>query len=214
MARLVPRLSGSCWKQVEGELSCVESSIWGWFEELIDGAQVHDVCADESCEGEWAEGYLAGVLDEAQQQVGDQGAGDLDTDGVLRSADEVLDLQGLFDPAEEQLDGPAAFVEVGDLLGGGIQIVGDDAQGLAVVEGDANLADRVAEGVLAGGGQALGQQADAVVEQLRARWQGLLGGDGERGVLLQPGDDAAAGGVKIGPPGVVIVAQGEDVGGA
>ena len=116
-------------------MSGVEGTV-GWrFEELIDGSQVHEVGADQSGVGERREGDLVGVLDEAQEQVGDEGAGDLDADGVFGAADEVADAEGLFDPSEEELDGPATLVEVGDLLGGGVEVVGDDAQGrLAAVE--------------------------------------------------------------------------------
>ena len=115
---------------------------------MIDRPQVHDVGTDQPGEGERAHGDLAGVLDEAHEQIGDQSAGDLDAHGVLGSADEVLDLEGLLDPSEEEFDGPAALVEVGDLLGGGVEVVGDDAQGFAVFELDADLADGVGEGVL------------------------------------------------------------------
>ena len=43
----------------------------------------------------------------------------------------MADFQRLLDPAEEQLDLPAALVELGDLLGGGVEVVGEDAQRLA-----------------------------------------------------------------------------------
>ena len=36
----------------------------------------------------------------------------------------------------------------------------------------------------------------------------------ERRVGLEAGDDPAAGGVELGPPGVIVVAEVEDVGGA
>ena len=64
--------------------------------------------------------------------------------GVLRVADEGLDLQILLDPAEEDLDLPALLVDIGDGLGrqpemvgekhvtlaGGGVLVNDAAQGL------------------------------------------------------------------------------------
>jgi hypothetical protein len=49
------------------------------------------------------------------QQVSNEGDGDLDTHGVFGVAEEVSDFEVLFDPTEEQLDGLAAFVEIGDL---------------------------------------------------------------------------------------------------
>src|SRR3546814_8931756 len=62
---------------------------------------------------------------------------------------------------EEQLDGPAALVEVGDLLSRGIEVVAQDAQDLAGLDPDPNLANRVAEGILAALGLALRQQPAA-----------------------------------------------------
>ena len=44
----------------------------------------------------------------------------------------MLDPEDLLDPAEEQLDRPATFVEIGNLAGWRIEIVGDDAQNLPV----------------------------------------------------------------------------------
>ena len=58
--------------------------IWGRLEELIEGAAVHEIGAHEAGEGEQAGADLGGVLGELDEQVGDQGAGDLDADGDAR----------------------------------------------------------------------------------------------------------------------------------
>ena len=190
---------------------------WWGAGEVVDASAVHEVGADQSGEGERAvDGSLSG-LGQAQQQEGDEGDGDLDAHGVLTGAEEVADLQGLLDPAEEQLDSPAPPVERGDLVGGGVEVVAEDAQHLAGLGGDADLPHRVAERVLAAARLALRQQADAVREDagvdgaLRER---QFGGDGQAGVGLEAGDQAAAGPVHGGPPAVIVVAQIEDIGGA
>src|SRR5207245_3570189 len=88
-------------------------------------------------------------------------AGDLDAHGVLAGAEKAADLEGLLDPAKDQLDRPSARVEIGNLLGRGVEIVRQDAQHLAAIELDADLAHRVLEEVVApaapcsGQGQAL-----------------------------------------------------------
>ena len=58
--------------------------------------------------------------------------------------------------------------EVGDFLGGSVEIVTQDAQHLADFDADADLADRVAGRVPAAPGMALWQQADAVGENVAA----------------------------------------------
>ena len=74
-------------------------------EQAIDWASVHQVGAHETGEGEQAlDGGLCGI-GEAEEQKGDEGDRDLNAHGVFRGAEEVLDLEGLLDPAEEQLSG-------------------------------------------------------------------------------------------------------------
>src|SRR5713101_8969167 len=92
---------------------------------------MHEVGANQPCEGQRASDGFLGLLSEAEQQEGYESAGDLDAHGILGGAEEAGDLEDLLDPAEEQLDGPAALVEVGDLLGSGIEVVAEDAQHLA-----------------------------------------------------------------------------------
>ena len=92
-------------------------------DEAVDALSVHQVGANQSGEGERAlDGFLIG-LGEAEQQEGDQGDGDLDAHGVLAGSETVADLESLLDPSEEQLDRPAAFVEIGDLLCRSVEIL-------------------------------------------------------------------------------------------
>ena len=73
----------------------------------MDGLEVHEIGADEAGESKWAFDALLCRLGNAEQQVGDQGYGQLDAHSVLAGAEELLDPQRLLDPAEEQLDLPS-----------------------------------------------------------------------------------------------------------
>ena len=73
------------------------------------------------------------LVQEVEEHECDQRYRDLNAHGVLGAADEMGDFQHLFHQAEEQLDQPAPLVEIGDLLGGRVEIVGEDAQRLAGV---------------------------------------------------------------------------------
>ena len=85
-------------------------------EEFSDRAPMHQVCSDEPCEGDGAFYDLVGVVSQPKQQKADQRDRDLDTNRSFRGSEEVVDLEGLLDPAEEQLDRPAPPVEVGNFL--------------------------------------------------------------------------------------------------
>src|SRR5882757_8763703 len=101
MVGLVPRLSGSAYGEFQLIWRC-RGAMSGWYDKVIDRYELHQVGPDEAREGEEARhGGLQGV-GHAQQEVGDESDGDLDADGVLAGAQELADLQRLFDPAEEQ----------------------------------------------------------------------------------------------------------------
>src|ERR1041384_4939162 len=101
------------------------------FQKLVDGAALHQIDFDQACEGERAGYDLDGVVSQPQQQEGNQGDRDLNANRGFRGSEEVADLQGLLDPAKEQLDRPAPAVEIGNLLRAGLKIIGEDAQHLA-----------------------------------------------------------------------------------
>ena len=109
-------------------MSWIANDGWGGIEEGIERSPVHEIDADEAGEGERAFDGFGGLLSEPQDEEGDEGDGDLNAHGVLGGPEEVADFEGLLDPAEEQLDLPAALVDLGDLLGGGVEIVGEDAR--------------------------------------------------------------------------------------
>src|SRR5260221_85627 len=123
---------------------------------------MHQIEAHQAGKGERAESAFLRGLGEAQQEEGDEGDGDLNAHGIFAGADELSDLQRLLDPAEEELDGPAPLVEVGDLLRACREIVAEDAQNLASFDPDADLAHRHAKWVLAIVRLPLGQLSDRV----------------------------------------------------
>jgi len=120
--------------------------VWRQAEQAVDASSVHQVGAHQPGEGKWGFHRKLGGLRKAQQQESNKGYGDLSADGVFTGPEEMANFQGLFDPAEEQFDGPAALVEIGD-LGRSIEVVAQDAQNLAALELDPNLADRLVEQV-------------------------------------------------------------------
>src|SRR5436190_17987544 len=94
-----------------------------WGEQKIDLPAVHEVGADQPGEDDRTLNVFLSGLGQAQQQEGDECDRNLDAYGVLGCADEAGDLEGLLDPAEEQLNGPAPAVEISDLLCTGIEII-------------------------------------------------------------------------------------------
>lgn len=137
MAGLDPLLSGTsvayCQHQLAGRLC---TRVWRpvcWIEQLGDEPAHEEMSAEDQ---QYVGGrVLAGrvSLHQAEQNVGDEGHGDLAADGILAGAHEAGDLQVLLDPLEERLDLPALFVECGDLLPGAGQVVGEQPQDLAGV---------------------------------------------------------------------------------
>ena len=95
--------------------------------ELVDALSAHKIGAHEGGEGERGFDGAPVGLGEVEQQVSDRGDGALDADRILAGAEEVFDLEVLLDPFEEQLEGPAPLVEVGDVPGRGLEVVGEDA---------------------------------------------------------------------------------------
>src|SRR5436190_23215227 len=71
--------------------------------------------AGEEQRGAVPEGAGGGLMQDAQQQKGDQRDIDLDAHGVLAAAEKAADLEVLLEPFEQQLDVPALFVELGDV---------------------------------------------------------------------------------------------------
>src|ERR1700755_315109 len=146
---------------LESQLMRIERQGFG-LDQAIDGAAVHEIGADQSGEdGGTLDGFLSG-LNQTQQQEGDECDCDLDANSIFGGADEAGNLEGLLDPAEEQLDGPTSLVEIGNILCAGIQIVRQDTQDLSVVSRNAQLPHSVLHRITTASGLACGKQCDAV----------------------------------------------------
>jgi hypothetical protein len=209
-----PRLSGLDWLPLDRELSWVLGRRRFGIEEPVEAPAVHQVDANQAGEGERAgDAFLPG-LGEAEQQKGDQRDGDLEANGVFADAEKAGDFEDLLDPAEEQLDRPAALVKIGDLLGGGIQIVRQDAQHLAGLKLDAHLADRILEGIEPALRQARRQMTNPIGQDRGPGRHRQLLDHRQGGAGSEPGDDAALRLIELGPPGVIVIAQVEDIVGA
>lgn len=66
------------------------------------------------------------MLHYCHETISDYGTIYLNADCILRRSPELLDTQVLFDPFEEQLHAPSVAVQLGDGLGRGRQIVGQE----------------------------------------------------------------------------------------
>ena len=135
-----------------------------WSEQTVDRASVHEIGSDEARECDEACDVALQGMGHAQEQERDECNCYLNAYGVFRSAEEVADFKGVLDPSEEQFDLPAPLVEVGNHVGGSIEIVGDDAQNLAALGTHAHFANGVAEWVFTASGLACRQIADAIGE--------------------------------------------------
>ena len=91
------------------------------------------------------------LLDDGDEDVDRDGDPDLGFHGVFRGPEEPLDAQMLLDPLEEQLDLPAAAIEISNDAGRQREVVGQEDQGLGGLEiGAADAPQTV--GVLLGRG--------------------------------------------------------------
>jgi hypothetical protein len=96
------------------------------FEQGVDWASVHEIGADEPGKFERTVYRFLSKLGHAQDEKRDQGDGYLNTNCILGDANKALDSKRLLDPAEEQFDLPALFVELCDLVCRRVEVVGDD----------------------------------------------------------------------------------------
>src|ERR1035437_1082676 len=128
---------------VRGAPLLAPAGIDGWrFGNGSDGSPSEQELADEFGEPEWKHGDAVCPRGDAQQQIGDHRGEDLQTDGILVGAEELADIEMLFDPPEQQLDLPAALVEGGDLDCGASKIVGEECHHSAVLAPDLDAPER------------------------------------------------------------------------
>jgi hypothetical protein len=165
---------------------------------------MHEIGLDKPGEGERALNNFVGFVRQAQQQKGDQGNCNLNANGVLGVPEEVADFQGLFDPSKEQLDGPSTLIQIGDFLGAGGQIIGEDAQHLAGLNYDPDFTDQTRHRVGAGRREPFGKVSGSIAQDRGFRWNRPILGDLKRCVGLKACDNAAIRLVEPGPPAIII----------
>src|SRR5712691_8594426 len=185
-----------------------------WFADVRDGSSGEQASADEFGEADGRHLETAVSGGDAQQQIGDHGGQQLQSDGVWIAAEEGRDLEMLLDPSEQQLDLPAPLVEAADLDGGALEVVGEEGDLGSVVALETNAAHR--DGEL---GIAFADQLDlGIVEDGEATAPGLADGPPALGAkacaLLHAGHEAGAGPIDAGPPVVAAIALVVDVGAA
>jgi hypothetical protein len=122
-----------------------------------------------------------------------------------RSADEFRDPERLFHQTEEQFDLPASFVEVGDLLGGSIEVICENAQPLAGFGLDDDFAHPIMHRILAVVALTGGQEPDPIAQNVRSLGQRHVFGLVQRRVGLEARHQPAAERVELGPKGEVVL---------
>jgi hypothetical protein len=192
---------------MEAYLTLILDDRGRWVEQIIDRPAVHEVGADQSGKDDRTLDVFLSGLSQAQQQEGDKCDSNLDAYGILGGANEAGDLEGQFDPAEEQLDGPTSAVEIGNLLCAGIEIIRQDAQHGSAIGRDPHLPHRVLHRIATALGLACGEEADAVGEDAAAPGDRQFFHHVERCVGFKAGDDPAAGSVEGRPPTIVVITE-------
>jgi hypothetical protein len=147
---------------------------------------------------------VAQELKITKQEINDECGVDLGQHGVFRVADEGLDLQVLLDEAEEDLDLPAFFADVGDSLGRQLKIVGE--KDVALAGGGIPVGD-AAQGNEAFQGFGAGQPDDLVGEHILAFINFMVLQHLVAGVALLAGDEEDFLGGELRIPGIVSIAQ-------
>ena len=176
IAGLDPRLSGTVFasqgelelgQRRQGEISLppLDSADKGWYLDAMKEG------VSDRCE-EVRRGFLrfGSIVQQLEQQIGNDGGSNLKPDGVGRAAMKVADFQVLFDPAEKQFDLPAGLVEIGNGLCRTIEIVGEQLERLAGIDGDGDHPAVLGEGIPPAAGQPLGQSNDLIADDGGAGW--------------------------------------------
>ena len=142
-----------------------------------------------------------------EQQQGDQRGPYLDLQGVGAGADEGFDAQILLERLEEELDLPAALVDLRDGGGGEAAMVGEEDQGaLALLVADLDAAQEQAAFFA---GQLVEEDDLVALDGAALRdWAALQ--HAVIGVVLHAGDEEDSLRVECGEPVVVVVAAIKD----
>src|ERR1700691_2924288 len=98
-----------------------------------DFASVEQASAHEVCETQDSMGNLVCSGGQTQQCVSDHRSVDLQFDCVLIVTEELSELEMLLDPSKQQFDLPTTFVESADFDSLSAQIIGNEAENLAIL---------------------------------------------------------------------------------
>jgi hypothetical protein len=105
--------------------------VYGWgLIDCGDVSAVEDALSDEIGESEDWDGDTMCSGCDAQEGIGDHRGEELEADGIVVVCEELTDFEMLFDPAEQEFDLPASFVERGDVVGGTLHVVGEKDDGV------------------------------------------------------------------------------------
>src|ERR1700681_3293591 len=113
-----------------------------WGVDFRDRFSHEQALANEFGEAQLQHPYGIQTPRETQEQVGDHRSDDLQTNGVVVLAHELAEVEMLLDPAEQQLDLPAALVERRNLDRRAFEIVGDESDRSASVAFDLDASQR------------------------------------------------------------------------
>src|SRR5262249_44796438 len=148
-----------------------------------------------------------GARGDAQEREGDHRRQDLQADGVVVVAEELADLEVLLDPAEEQLNLPAALVQGSDLHRRAFEVIGQEInRAAALVPFQANATQAHWQFGIALAGEAhlaVFQNGEAITFGLADR---TLFDHLKAHIDLGPGDEERTGLVDGAPPAVVAIA--------
>jgi len=151
--------------------------------------------------GEENGGRLAGLgvsMCELEYQVDDNRRRDLQADSIVGAPVKAADAQILLDPAKEQLDLPTRFVQLSDCRGRACEIVGKQGDVASTLDCQLARPPGLGKRIGASTGQTLRQAHDAITDDTVAGPADLTH-QCQRCVLLDPGDEAAAMRIQIGP---------------
>jgi diguanylate cyclase (GGDEF)-like protein len=155
---------------VGGCVAFAAAGVDGW--RLFDrgqGSTREQELADEFSQPEWKHFDAGCSRSDAQQQIGNHRSKHLQTDRIVVGAEELLDVEVLLDPSEQQFNLPAALVEGGDLDGRSSQIVGQKRHYAAGVAPDLDASQRYRQSGIALAGEfhlVIGDDFEAVADAL------------------------------------------------
>jgi len=184
-----------------------------WLVDFYERAAREQELGDQFGEAENGNFDPVGARCDAQKKIGDHRGNDLQSNGVFVGAQELADVEMLFDPAEQQFNLPAALVKDRDFDGGSLAIVGDERETPTVVTLEPNASQRNRQSRVTFAGE-----HDLIVRDDRealtlALAQGAMPNRAQACVRFHARDEKSTAIVDLPPPTEVTIGFIEDVGG-